>query len=371
MEKKNFSGSRSILLASGIVLFLAAVVGGYWFFFMRGFVSTDDARFDGDMVDLAPEIGGRLTEVRVREGDPVKKGEILFVLDKKLPAAAVTQAEAMLAAAQADLSLARANYEKALHGPRSEDIEIAEATAMQIRAARDLEAIELKRAKALYASGAATLEKLNRAQSTFDAAQKQLEAAQHKLRLLKNGTRPEDIAAAKAKVALAEGEVEKAKAALLKAHINLRHTTVRSPFDGEVVRRWKDPGALLRQGTPVLTLFHTATLHVSANIEETQLSRIRKGEPVDISVDAFRDLHLKGHVDKILRATNSEFSLIPAQGVAGTFIKVTQRVRVRIAIDELPEGPSDGPRLGPGMSVEIRIHTRPAGSAPSKTAGNG
>ena len=85
--KKHFSGSRSILLASGIVLFLAAVAGGYWFFFLRGVVSTDDARFAGDMVDLAPQMSGRLIGAYVREGDYVKRGEPLFVLDKKLPEA--------------------------------------------------------------------------------------------------------------------------------------------------------------------------------------------------------------------------------------------------------------------------------------------
>ncbi len=334
---------------------------------MRGIVSTDDARFDGDMVDLSPQISGRLTGVFVREGDHVKKGEPLFVLDKKLPEAAVAGTEALLDSARADVSLARANYEKALRGPRPEDMKIAQAKVMKLRAERDLATIELARIKALYGKKATSLSKLNRAQSTSDAAQQALEVALHRLRLLKNGTRPEDIKAAKAEVALAKGEFEKAKASLLKADINLDQAMVRSPFDGVVVRRWKDPGAMVQAGTPVLSLFDTATLRVSANIEETYLDRIKAGDPVDISVDAFPDLHLKGRVDKILRATNSEFSLIPAQGVSGTFIKVTQRVRFRIAI----ENPPDDLPLGPGMSVEIHIHTHPAGPVQTKTTADG
>jgi len=136
------------------------------------------------------------------------------------------------------------------------------------------------------------------------------------------------------------------------ASVSLELADVVAPFDGVVVQRWYDPGSSIPAGQPVITLMNPATLHVSANLDENDLHEVAIGDSVDISVDAFPNLHLTGHVQKILRATNSQFSLIPSQGVSGTFIKVAQRVGIRIALDNGPDEP-----LGPGMSVEVRIHT--------------
>lgn len=353
--KKNSSIGRRILLVSGILIVLALAAAAYWFFFMRGIVYSDDARIGGDLVDVAPQIKGVLSKMLVREGDKVKKGEVLFVLDDQLFQASLAQAQSAVDSARAQLALARARYVRALHGPVLQKIKIAGAAAKRLQAEENLALIELTRIKALYEKKATSLSELNRAESTSNAAREALDEALHKLKLLENGTRPEDLRAAKASVALAKGEMEEAEASLSKAKIKLSYAVVRAPFDGVIVRRWRDPGATLAQGTPVLTLLNTATLRVDANIEEKYLHEVAMGDTVDISVDAFPSLRMKGRVIGIMRATNSEFSLIPAQGVAGTYIKVTQRVALRIAI----EGPVDRP-IGPGLSVEVYIHIHPA-----------
>jgi membrane fusion protein (multidrug efflux system) len=353
--KEHGSIGRKILLASGVLLILALAAGAYWFFFMRGIVYSDDARIGGDLVDLAPQISGVLSEVLVREGDKVLKGQVLFVLSDQLLQASLAQARSALDSARARSALARARYARALNGPVPQEIKVAEAATERLRAEENLTLIELTRIKTLYGRKATSLSELNRAESRFEAARQALEEALHKLKLIQNGTRPEDVRAAMAEVSLAKGEMEEAQASLSKARIKLGYTVIRAPFDGVIVRKWRDPGAMLPEGTPVLTLLNTATLRVDANVEETYRSKIAEGDPVDIAVDAFPGLRMKGRVIGIMRAANSEFSLIPAQGVAGTYIKVTQRVALRIAI----EGPVNRP-IGPGLSAEVSIHVHPA-----------
>jgi len=350
--KKPTSVGRRIVVVSCILAVLAFATGVYWFFFMRGVVYSDDARVDGDLVDIAPEINGALRQVLVQEGDRVEKGQILFVLDKKYLEASVAQARATLNAARSNLSAQEAGYRKAVNGPRTQDIGIARAVVMKLRAQDKLSALQLARTETLFGKKAASKSELDNVRTAYESNEQSLEEAVQRLRLLQAGTRSEDIAAAKCRVELAEGQIKKDAAALSKAMIKLGKAAVRAPFDGSVVRRWRDPGAMVMAGTPILTVLDTASLRVSANIEEKYLDEIRINDPVDISVDAFPDLELKGHIERILRATNSEFSLIPAEGVSGTFIKVSQRVRLRIAIDDLPDV-----SLGPGLSVEVHIHT--------------
>jgi len=350
--KKPASAGRRIVLVSCILAVLAFATGAYWFVFMRGVVYSDDARIDGDLVDIAPEINGALRQVLVQEGDRVKKGQALFVMDKEYLKAAVAQARATLNAARSNLSVQEAGYQKAVHGPRIQDISIARAVVMKLRAQNKLSALQLARTETLFGKKAASKSELDNVRTTCESNKQSLEEAVQRLRLLQAGTRSEDIEAARCRVELAKGQVKKDAAALSRVMIKLGKATVCAPFDGSVVRRWRDPGAVVMEGTPILTVLDTASLRVSANIEEKYLNKIRINDPVDISVDAFPDLELKGHIERILRATNSEFSLIPAEGVSGTFIKVSQRVRLRIAIDNLPEV-----SLGPGLSVEVHIHT--------------
>ncbi|MGA7272774.1 MAG: HlyD family efflux transporter periplasmic adaptor subunit, partial [Acidimicrobiia bacterium] len=131
------------------------------------------------------------------------------------------------------------------------------------------------------------------------------------------------------------------------------------PFDGVVVRRWLEPGSAAAPGRSVLTVFDPSSLRIDANIEEKDLRDVKVGDKVDIDVDAYPDVHLQGEVSQILPATNSEFSLIPAEGVSGTFIKVAQRIPLRV---KLLHPPSDI-LLGPGLSVELTIHIDSAPAA--------
>jgi membrane fusion protein, multidrug efflux system len=343
---------QRILLGIGVLAVITAGVLGYWYLFMRGIVYSDDARFGGHLVDLAPEINGRLIEVAVHEGQFIHKGAIVFRLDPAIPQAALNQAEASRVSAKANQASSEALYQKALSGNRPEEIKAAEATVKRLQNEEELARLDFERNQVLVKQHTVSQENLDRARTAYESARQSRENAVQNLILLQQGSRKEDIAAAKAAVELARSRVTEAEAGVESARGNLARCIVRAPFDGWGVRRWLDPGAMPLASQPVVSMFDPSTLRVDANIEEKYLQDVAIGDKVDISVDAYPALRLGGWLTQILRATNSEFSLIPAEGVSGTFIKVTQRVPLRISVT----APADLP-LGPGLSVEVRIHS--------------
>jgi membrane fusion protein (multidrug efflux system) len=348
---------QRLWLGIGVVAAMAAGVFVYWFFFMRGIVDTDDARFAGHLVDIAPEVNGRVIEVAVREGLFIRKGTLVFRLDPAIPQAALNRAEASLVSARAGLAASEALFEKAVNGSRPEEIKAAEATAKRLQNEEEMARLDFERIQSLFKQSTVSQDDLDRARTAYESARQSREGAGQNLILLQQGTRREDIAAAKAEVDLARSKVAEAGAAVESARSDLARCTVSAPFDGWVVRRWLDPGAMPLTAQPVISLFDPATLRVDANIEEKYLHDVAIGDTADISVDAYPALRLRGRVTEILRAANSEFSLIPAEGVSGTFIKVTQRVPLRIAVSVPPDL-----AIGPGLSVDVRIHSGTAAS---------
>ena len=343
---------RGLLAGVAVLALIASGVFGYWFLFMRGIVYTDDARFGGHLVDLAPEINGRLIDVPVHEGLFIQKGTVVFRLDPTIPQSALNQAEASQVSAQAGLASSEAMYEKAVNGSRPEEIKGAEATVKRLQYEEEMARLAYERIQTLFRQTTGSQDDLDRARTAYESARQSRENAVQTLTMLQQGPRKEDIAAAKAGVDLARSKVAEAAAAVENSQGDLARCTVRAPFDGWVVRRWLDPGAMPLAAQPVISMFDPATLRVDANIEEKYLHEVAIGDVVDISVDAYPALHLRGRVTEILRAANSEFSLIPAEGVSGTFIKVTQRVPLRVAVTAPPDL-----ALGPGLSVELRIRS--------------
>jgi membrane fusion protein, multidrug efflux system len=358
---------QRILLGIAILVVLAAGVLAYWFFFMRGIVFTDDARIAGHLVDLASEINGTITDVPVHEGQFVHQGATVFQLDPTILRAALSQAEAALVSAKANLASSEAKYEKTVNGSRPEEIKAAEATTRRLQNEEELTRLNFERTQTLYKQGTMSQDDLDRARTAYESARQSRENAVQNLTLVQQGPRKEDIDAARADMEMARSRVTEAGAAVDTARSNLARVIVKAPFDGWVVRRWLDPGAMPLASQPVISMFDPATLRVDANIEEKYLHDVAIGDEADISVDAYPDLHLKGRVTEILRATNSEFSLIPAEGVSGTFIKVTQRVPLRISVSAPPEL-----ALGPGLSVEVKIHSGSSkAAAPSSGTAHG
>jgi membrane fusion protein (multidrug efflux system) len=352
IAKPQNSRWHKIILAICFLLLLGGAAAGYWYYFMRGLIFSDDARLDGELLDLTSQISGTLTNVFVKEGDHIHQGELLFTLDNRPLVASLEKAKANVESAEAELAVAKAEYDKCLCGPRPKEIDMAVAAENRAAAQARLAAAEWERVKGLDNSRVITGSTSDKIRTDYEAAGYAHEEAKNRLDLLREGTRKEDLSVAKATVRLKEAKVISAKTDVRVAEINLENAKVYAPFEGVVVRRWQNPGALMPAGRPVLTIFNPTTLHVSANIEEKHLSKVNLGAKVDISVDAYPNLSLTGYVDKILQATNSQFSFIPAEGSSGSFIKVAQRVPIRVSIDADPQL-----FLGPGLSVEIRIHS--------------
>lgn len=355
---------RRILIGVGVLVALGVGVLAYWFFFMRGIVYTDDARIGGHMVDVAPEVNGTLVSVAVHEGQYVQKDTVVFRLDPAIPQAALAQAEAALRSARADVTANQAYYDRAVNGNRPEQIKAAEATYKGLRTQEELARIDFARAQQMFEGDSISQDALDRARTAYESARQACGNAEQNLILLQRGSRAEDIVAAKAALELSLSKVKEAEAALEGARAALARYTVKAPFSGWVVRRWLQAGAMPLPAQPVVSLFDPTSLRVDANVEEQDLSGVQVGDEADISIDAYPTLHLKGRVTRIMRAVNSEFSLIPSEGIAGTFIKVTQRVPIELSVVV----PSDLP-IGPGLSVEVHIHSGTASADRKQDSG--
>lgn len=377
-----------------------ALLAGWWIWF-RPYVTTEDARIAAQVAAIAPAgAGGRIDRVRVREGDAVHAGDVVVELDAAAQRAQLERARAALAVAEArvraaegqvdverrvatasgqraraGVASARAAYRLAREGARREDVERARATVAAAEARQRLARQELERAEVLTGAGAMAAADLDRARAGGAAAEAALEEARASLRRLEAGSRVEELEiarvgvsdsearlgeadAASRRVGLRGQELEQARAAeaqaraeLAAAQVALDQMTLRSPYDGVVIRVAVDPGNFASTGQGVVTVADTAHAWVAANVEETAAARVRPGEPVRIDVD--EGGRLEGHVEVVTQAAASRFALIPADNAAGNFTKVVQRIPVRIAID------GAGARaLRVGQSVVARIRVR-------------
>jgi membrane fusion protein (multidrug efflux system) len=319
-----------------VALPLALLIGGgiYWRS-LQGKVSTDNAYVQQDKVSVSPEVGGKIVEVAVKDGQAVHRGDLLFRIDPEPFRLQIQQADAQIALAQASVVALQNSSDLSgadISGAR-EDIAFAQAT--------------LSRQQALWNRGFTTKADYQAAQHAVAQAREELRAAEARQVAARAqlatgpqvpGENPQ-IAAAKAQRAVAE--------------LALSRTTVRAPMDGRVAQADRlQLGNQIIQGVPVVTLVATGTTYVEANFKETDLADMKVGQPAEIHFDAYPDLAVKGRVASIGAGTGSEFSVLPAQNATGNWVKVTQRVPVRVAIEGRP------PReMIAGISSDVTIYT--------------
>lgn len=323
-------------LALMVALPLALVSGAatYWLS-LQGKVSTDNAYVQQDKVAVSAEIGGKIVDVAVKDGQAVNRGDLLFRIDPQPFRLQVQQADAEIALAQANVTAlaSSSDLSGADISAAREDIGFAQAT--------------LNRQQALWNRGFTTKADLEAAQHAVSEARERLRAAE---------ARQEEARARLANGPQVPGEnpqIAAGKAQRAVAELNLSRTEVRAPTSGRVAQADRlQRGQQLIQGVPVLTLVATGSTYVEANFKETDLDQMTVGQPADIHFDAYPDLVVKGHVVSIGAGTGSEFSVLPAQNATGNWVKVTQRVPVRIAIDGTP------PRqMIAGLSTEVTVYT--------------
>ena len=324
---KGMGTTRTILML--IVPALLLIGGGYYWLTSGGSVSTDDAFVKQDIVSVSAQVNGPIAQVFVKNGDQVKRGEVLFRIDPQPYQVALEQAQAQLAAAQLQTTQLRTQA-----AGTGADI-VGEQANLQIKKNA------LARQRALLKQGFTT-------RADYEDALNEVRTAE------------QDVADAKARAAnahaaLAPGEqpqIAQAKAAVDKAKLDLERTTIRAPMDGVVENADNlQIGQMAVTGLGMLSLVHSKTAWVEANFKEKDVGRMVPGQKAKIEVDAYPGQEFDAHVESIGAGTGSEFSLLPAQNANGNWVKVTQRVPVRIAFDGTPSKP-----MIAGLSVDATIY---------------
>lgn len=330
---------RLILMLS--VPLLIAAVGLYLWLSSGRYVSTDNAYVQQDKVSVSAELSGPIVEVAVRENQRVKRGDLLFRIDPRPYRIALEQAEAQIASAQ--VSVHRLEAESA---GTNADIEGAGANVGFAQRAFERQAELMRR-------GFTT-------RARYDEALHAVQEAKERLANARADARIKQAALAEGPAA-AQPAVAAAYAARDKALLDLKRTEVRAPIDGYVSQAERlHVGATVIPGLPVVTVVRSEQAWVEANYKETDLDKMAPGQPAEIRLDAYPNTRIRGHVASIGRGTGSEFSILPAQNASGNWVKVTQRVPVRIAIDENPGRP-----MIAGLSAEVKIDTKEAPLPPS------
>ncbi len=318
---------RTILML--IVPALLLVGGGYYWLTSGGSVSTDDAQVKQDIVSVSAQVTGPVASVYVRNGARVKRGDILFRIDPAPYEVALENAEAQLASAE--LQTSQLKTQAAGTGA---DITGSEANLKIKQNALDRQAALLK-------EGFTTRSNYDDAYNDVKTAQQQLEDAKAR--------------AANARAAIAPGQqpqIAQAQAAVDKAKLDLSRTTVRAPMDGTVENADNlQVGQMAAEGLGMLSVVHSQNAWVEANFKEKDVGRMVPGQRAEIVVDAYHGQKFAAHVQSIGAGTGSEFSLLPAQNANGNWVKVTQRVPVRIAFDGTPSRP-----MIAGLSVTATVY---------------
>lgn len=357
-----------------MLLTLAAVVGtvafastAYWYVFGSHFVSTDNAYAAVEIAQVTPSIGGTIIEVRVTDTQAVKKGDILVVIDPTDAKLALAQAEAKLGSAIRRVKGYMANDGGLAAQIAAREAEEKRAAAQLTSAQADFERakVDLQRRDALVKSGSVSGDELTRAQNAFSSAQANLSATQAATAQAKAnrnvaiGNKEVNAALITNTTEEANPEVALARAQRDQAVVDLERTVVRAPVDGVVAKRQVQLGQRVSAGTPLLAVVPVLGMHVDANFKEGQLENVRVGQSVTLTADIYgSSVSYHGTVEGFSGGSGAAFAAIPAQNATGNWIKVVQRVPVRIKLN--PEELAAKP-LRVGLSMTAKIDTRVQG----------
>lgn len=337
------------------IIILLVLVGGTGFGFLhwmqtRNVESTDDAAIEAHIIPIAPKIAGYVVELNIKDNQHVKKGDILLKIDPEDYQIALKQAQADLAVAQSRLIAGQHNYAStSVSAPSnltSAESQVAAATAEWKNAQTTL-----KRLQDL-GDAARSRQSLDNAIADEKSARSNLADANAKLKSAQ--TAPDAIAASEAGVKELQAAVEKADAVVAQAQKNLDDTVLVATEDGRVTRRNIEQGAYVKEGQQLFTIV-SDEIWIVANFKETQLEYMKPGQNVDIEIDAYPGQDFTGKVDSIQSGTGARFSLFPPENATGNFVKIVQRVPVKIVFDKKP---SDTLSLGAGMSVTPKVHVQ-------------
>jgi membrane fusion protein (multidrug efflux system) len=398
---------KGVRIAVALVAVLV-VAGGVWLWATSGTESTDDAQVDAHVTPVAARVGGAVLSVPIGDNQEVEAGTVLVQIDTRDFQIALDRARAELADAEAAAVAAQANVpitsttsaggvssarggvaqaegaiveaEQGVDGAKARlttaQARLREAEANAAKAARDVE-----RLKALLAKDEIAQQQYDAAVAAADASRAAAESARSQVQEAETGIRvaesrvaqaragaeqassqlrsaqtaPEQMTATRARAAAAEARVKQLQADVQRAELDLEYATVKAPLKGIVSRKSVEPGQVIQPGQPLMTVIPLDRVWITANFKETQLAEMRPGQRVAVDVDAYGGREFAGKVESIAAATGSRFSLLPPENATGNFVKVVQRVPVKIVLDE---GQDPERLLRPGMSVTPTVYTK-------------
>ena len=315
---------------------IAGLAGLYWYAVSGRYISTENAYVKSDIVTISPDIDGRVVAVEVAENQLVKRGDVLFRIDPEPFRIALDMADASILTVRHEIEAARAEF-------RQIEAEIDEGQE-RVKFFQQ----QAERQRELQERGIAAQVRLEEAELELAAARQRVTALREKLRTVLARLGGDPASAAELHPAFLEAEAKRDMAAL-----DLAHAVVKAPVDGVVSRMRLQPGEWLEAGDAAFTIIDPNTTWIEANLKETQLTYVEIGQLVEIAVDAYPDHAWRGEVASISPATGAEFALIPPQNATGNWVKVVQRLPVRIAVIT----PDNQPTLRAGMTAEISIDT--------------
>ncbi|WP_407323743.1 EmrA/EmrK family multidrug efflux transporter periplasmic adaptor subunit [Acinetobacter pittii] len=360
-DENNQNKRKKFLGFFALILLIAAILYAIWALFLNNSVSTDNAYVGAETAQITSMVSGQVAQVVVKDTQTVHRGDVLVRIDDRDAKIALAQAEAELAKAKRQYKQTAANS-SSLNSQvvvRADEINSAKAQVAQAQADYDKAALELNRRAQLAASGAVSKEELTKAQSAVETAKAGLELAKAGLAQASSSRKAAESTLA-ANEALIQGvsetstpDVQVAQAHVEQAQLDLERTVIRAPVDGVVTRRNIQVGQRVAPGTSMMMIVPLNDLYVDANFKESQLKKVHPGQAVTLTSDLYGDdVEYHGKVMGFSGGTGSAFALIPAQNATGNWIKVVQRLPVRIALDpkELAEHP-----LRVGLSMEAKV----------------
>jgi membrane fusion protein (multidrug efflux system) len=316
--KAKSGGVRKIVILSILVILVVAgsILGGRTVVFYEHHETTDDAQVDGHINPILPRVSGYVEEVPVKENQTVKAGDLLVKIDTRDLQAKMDQNQAAVANARAAVAVARANV-------------------LAARTRREKDAADVQRYKALRDKEEISRQQYDAAVATAEASAAQLQAAQ------------EQVAAAEAQVKQRQADIESAR-------LQLSYTVLTAPVSGIVAKKNIEVGQMVQAGQPLLAIVDGQDMWVTANFKETQLAKMRVGQPVEVDVDAYPNKKFHARIESLSAATGARFSLLPPDNATGNFTKVVQRVPVKIVFTDPPD-PQHPLRVGMNVSVVVSV----------------
>lgn len=325
-----------------VVLIVGGIFGWNYYKFLISHIETDDAQIDGNIVPVLSRVGSFITKVNVIDNEIVQQGQLLVELDSMDLVSRVNQAQAALESSSSSILVARRNAEDAKLAEQLSVTSIEEPKTNLWKAKSEYE-----RYDDLYKQKLATPQQFDNVKAELEKAQAQYDVA---LQRSKSAQGQYQTALAQLKVAESTSSI-RAKD-LEYAKLQLSYTKIYAPVAGMVSKKTIQPGQLIQAGQPLMALVQAKQLWVTANFKETQLEGMNVGNPVEVKVDAFPGKEFKGKVESLGGATGAKFSLLPPDNASGNFVKVVQRLSVRIALDQTPEVDK---YLKPGLSVTVVV----------------